>query len=316
MNPSSRLSSLASPGATADVLRRFGIRPRKRFGQHFLISQRALDRIVETADLSSEDTVLEIGAGLGTLTAALADRAGHVIAVEVDDGLIPALRMAVSEYANVRIIHGDILDLMEEGRGKKEEGKHPVPSSFFLRPSSFTKVVANLPYNVASLLIVKLLETPLGLSRMALTVQREVANRLAASPGTKDYGALSVAVQYRATVEVVDRVPATAFYPPPEVESAIVRIAVRAQPAVTVSDEPRFFAVVRAAFGQRRKTLRNALTGVGIRPAEAAEACAAAGIDPRRRGETLSLHEFAALSERVYRNHKPAEEGESTVSSP
>jgi len=282
MCPSDRVSSLATPGATAEVLRRFGIRPRKRFGQHFLISQRALDRILEAADLSPGDRVLEIGAGLGTLTTSLAERAGSVIAVEVDEDLIPALRMAVSHYPNVQIVHADIIDLMEEGR-----------------PSSFTKVVANLPYNVASLLIVKLVETPLGLSRMVLTVQREVATRLAASPGTKAYGALSVAVQFRATVQVVDRVPATAFYPPPDVESAIVRIDVRARPAVHVTDERRFFAVVRAAFGQRRKTLRNALTGLGIRPAAVAEACLAAGIDPQRRGETLSLQEFAALSAKV-----------------
>jgi 16S rRNA (adenine1518-N6/adenine1519-N6)-dimethyltransferase len=281
---------LATPGATAEVLRRFGIRPRKRFGQHFLISQRALDRILEAADLSPGDSVLEIGAGLGTLTTSLAQRAGSVIAVEVDEGLIPALRMAVSHYPNVQIVHADILELMEEGRGKKEEDR---------LPSSFDKVVANLPYNVASLLIVKLVETPLGLSRMVLTVQREVAARLAASPGTRAYGALSVAVQFRATVQVVDRVPATAFYPPPDVESAIVRIDVRARPAVNVTDERRFFAVVRAAFGQRRKTLRNALTGLGIRPAAVAEACLAAGIDPQRRGETLSLQEFAALSAKV-----------------
>jgi 16S rRNA (adenine1518-N6/adenine1519-N6)-dimethyltransferase len=290
MSSSSRVSSLATPGATAEVLRRFGIRPRKRFGQHFLISQRALDRILEAADLSPGDSVLEIGAGLGTLTTSLAQRAGSVIAVEVDEGLIPALRMAVSHYPNVQIVHADILELMEEGRGKKEEDR---------LPSSFDKVVANLPYNVASVLIVKLVETPLGLSRMVLTVQREVAARLAASPGTKAYGALSVAVQFRATVQVVDRVPATAFYPPPDVESAIVRIDVRARPAVNVTDERRFFAVVRAAFGQRRKTLRNALTGLGIRPAAVAEACLAAGIDPQRRGETLSLQEFAALSAKV-----------------
>jgi 16S rRNA (adenine1518-N6/adenine1519-N6)-dimethyltransferase len=290
MSSSSRVSSLATPGATAEVLRRFGIRPRKRFGQHFLISQRALDRILEAADLSPGDSVLEIGAGLGTLTTSLAQRAGSVIAVEVDEGLIPALRMAVSHYPNVQIVHADILELMEEGRGKKEEDRLPSP---------FDKVVANLPYNVASLLIVKLVETPLGLSRMVLTVQREVAARLAASPGTRAYGALSVAVQFRATVQVVDRVPATAFYPPPDVESAIVRIDVRARPAVNVTDERRFFAVVRAAFGQRRKTLRNALTGLGIRPAAVAEACLAAGIDPQRRGETLSLQEFAALSAKV-----------------
>lgn len=280
MNPPARLSSLATPGATAEIMRQFGIHPRKRFGQHFLISQRALDLIVESADLSAADSILEVGAGLGTLTVPLSERAGNVTAVEVDEKLIPALRMTVGDRANVRIIHGDILDLI------------PLPSSF-------TKVVANLPYNVASLLIVRLLEIPLGLSRLVLTVQREVADRLAAAPGTKDYGALSVAVQYRASVEVVGRVPATAFYPPPEVESAIARIDVRSQPSVTVPDERLFFAVVRAAFGQRRKTLRNALSALGIDPTEAAEACRAAGIDPRRRGETLSLQEFAELAQHV-----------------
>jgi 16S rRNA (adenine1518-N6/adenine1519-N6)-dimethyltransferase len=287
MNLPDRLSSLATPGATAEVLRRFGIRPRRRFGQHFLISQRALDVIVESADLSPADSVLEVGAGIGTLTIALAERAGRVTAVEVDESLIPALRMTVGHRPNVRIVAGDILHL---------------DMNALFADGVRRKVVANLPFNVASLLIVKLLELPLGLSRLVLTVQREVADRLAASPGTEDYGALSVAVQYRAAVSVMGRVPATAFHPPPEVESAIVRIDVRPQPSVTVRDERLFFAVVRAAFGQRRKTLRNALTALGIEPEEAAEACRAADIDPGRRGETLSLQEFATLARYVRGN--------------
>lgn len=291
MNPRDRSSSLATPAATAETIRHFGIRPRRRFGQHFLVSQRALDLIMEAANLSPADSVLEIGAGLGTLTVALAERAGSVTAVELDAALIPPLQMAAGHRPNVHIVQGDILELMEEGL-----------------PSSFSKVVANLPYNIASLLIVRFLEAPLGLSRMVLTVQREVAARLAASPGGKDYGALTVAVQYRAGVTVVGRVPPTAFYPPPDVESAIVRMDVRPQPAVAVADERGFFAVVRAAFGQRRKTLRNALATLGIDPAEAEAACREAGIDPRRRGETLSLHEFAALSEAVQR--KRTEVGE------
>lgn len=284
MNLGDRFSSLASPGATHEVIRRFGLRPRRRFGQHFLVSQRALDRILDAADLSPADNVLEVGAGLGTLTVALAERAGSVTAVEVDDTLIPVLRTVVGRRATVRIVHGDILQL----------------DLLALFPQDGSrKVVSNLPYNIASPLIVRLLELPLGVTRMVLTVQREVAERLAAVPGTKDYGALSVVVQYRADVAVVGRVPATAFYPPPEVESAIVRMEARAPPAVALRDEQAFFAVVRAAFGQRRKTLRNALVALAIDPVEAEAACRDAGIDPRRRGETLSLYEFAALSEAV-----------------
>lgn len=273
---------LASPEGTRRLLRAFEIRPRKRWGQHFLVSRRALNTILAAASVNSADTVLEIGAGLGTLTAALAERARRVIAVERDPLLAPPLRATVGNFPNVQIIEADI---MEADLGTLFDGVGP------------RKVVANLPYNIAPSLIVRLLEQPLGLSRLVLTVQREVAERVAAHPGTRDYGALSVAVQYRALASVAGRIPPGAFYPAPKVDSAIVLLQVCDQPAVTVNDEVAFFAVVRASFGQRRKTLRNALAGgLGYLPATIEAASRAAGIDPRRRGETLTLEEFAVLT--------------------
>lgn len=276
--------ALATPAGTARVLRAYGLRPRKRWGQHFLVSRRALDRILEAAGLTSADAVLEVGAGLGTLTVALAQRAGRVIAVEIDPALLPPLSAAVGVFPNVTVVHADIL--------------HVDPEALLSGATGPRKIVANLPYNVASPLIVSLLERPLGLERMVMTVQREVAQRLAAGPGTKDYGALSVAVQFRAQAEIVGRIPPSGFFPSPDVESAIVRLVVRPAPPVQVTDEAAFFRVVRAAFAQRRKTLRNTVAAVlALPPAQVEAACREAGIDPRRRGETLTLAEFAALTE-------------------
>lgn len=276
--------ALATPAGTARVLRAYGLRPRKRWGQHFLVSRRALDRILEAAGLTPEDAVLEVGAGLGTLTVALAQRAGRVIAVEIDPALLPPLSAAVGVFPNVAVVHADILRVDPEALLSGATGPR--------------KIVANLPYNVASPLIVSLLERPLGLERMVMTVQREVAQRLAAGPGTKDYGALSVAVQFRAQAEIVGRIPPSGFFPSPDVESAIVRLVVRPAPPVQVTDEAAFFRVVRAAFAQRRKTLRNTVAAVlALPPAQVEAACREAGIDPRRRGETLTLAEFAALTE-------------------
>ncbi len=284
--PVPEAEELATPGATVRLLRAFHVRPRKRWGQHFLVSRRALDQILAAADLGRGDTVLDIGAGLGTLTAALAARAGTVIAVEIDSVLLPALRAVVGSYTNVTIVQADIM--------------HEDPSAFFHAPGP-RKVVANLPYYLASPLIVSLLERSLGLSHLVVTVQREVADRLTASPANRDYGALSVAVQYRATASVVSRLPRTAFYPAPEVESAIVLLQVREHPAVTVDDEAAFFRVVRASFSQRRKTLRNALaSALRLVPGEVETLCWEAGIDPHRRGETLTLDEFAALTRAVH----------------
>ncbi len=294
MTPDSTADDLATPGGTARTLRAFGIHPRKRWGQHFLVSSRALDRILAAAELSAEDTVLEVGAGLGTLTAALAPRVARVIAVEVDDALLAALRAAVAPWENVQILCADIMTVDREALFGERGGPR--------------KVVANLPYNLASALIVALLEQPLGLRRLVVTVQREVAARMAASPATADYGLLSVAVQYRADVAIVEHLPASAFFPAPDVESAVVRLDVRAQPGCVVQDEGMLFRVVRAAFGQRRKTIRNALAaGVPMPAAAAAVACARAGIAPVRRGETLDLREFAALADVVAPMLRPEE---------
>lgn len=265
------------------MLKAYGLHPRRRFGQHFLISRRVLDRLLDTAALNSVEGVLEIGAGIGTLTVPLAEAAGAVVAVELDRALLPALRNAVAHFPGVTVVQGDAMSL-------------DLPRLIAHLPPS-RKVISNLPYNIASPLIVTLLERPLGFARMVFTVQREVAERLAAAPGGKDYGALSVAVQYRAAARVVMRVPRTAFYPPPDVESAIVALEVRARPAVHVDDEAVFFRVVRGAFAHRRKTLRNTLAGaLGLEPAFVEAAARQAGIDPARRGETLTLDEFASLS--------------------
>lgn len=299
MAPQSTPGDLATPAGTARIIRTYGLRPRKRWGQHFLVSRQALDRILQVADLARTDTVLEIGAGLGTLTVALAERAGRVIAVEIDPALLPALRDAVGGAPHVTIVHGDVLAL---------------DLARLFGESTSRTVVANLPYNIASLLIVSLLERPLGIRRMVLTVQREVADRLAATPGSKDYGLLSVAVQYRADAALVGRIPPGAFYPPPDVESGVVRLEARGRPGCAVDDEGLFFRVVRAAFAQRRKMLRNALaSGLALAPTEVEAACAASGIEARRRGETLTLEEFAALANsarRMMLQRSPAAAGE------
>lgn len=278
------MSDLASPEETARVLRAHGIRLRRRLGQHFLISRPVLDRLLDAAALSGREGVLEIGAGIGTLTTALARAAERVTAVEFDAALLPALREAAAPFANVEVVPGDAmaLDLLPLAAAL------PAPR----------RSVSNLPYNIATPLIQRLLDPRLGLDRLVVTVQQEVAARLSASPGGRDYGALSVAVQYRAEASVVMRIRPSAFSPPPEVDSAIVLLEVRPRPAVPVADEALFFRVVRAAFAQRRKTLRNTLAATLRLAPDAVEAAArAAGVDPRRRGETLALPEFARLAE-------------------
>jgi 16S rRNA (adenine1518-N6/adenine1519-N6)-dimethyltransferase len=244
-----------------------------------------LRETIAAAGLSPADAVLEVGAGIGTLTLALAAEAGWVTAVEVDRALVPALRAVLAQSPNVRVVEGDILRL--------------APAALFSGPAGAPrKVVANLPYNVGSAVLMRLLETVPGLGKVVVTVQREVAERLCARPGRKAYGLLSVAVQYRAVPRIVARIPPGAFYPPPAVESALVEIVPRARPAAAVADERRFFRLAAAAFGQRRKTLPNAVAaGLGLPRDTIAAACRAAGVDPGARAEALDLDAFARLSE-------------------
>ncbi len=281
-------ADLATPEGTRAILRRFGIRPSKRWGQHFLVSRRALALVLGAAGLSPRDTVLEVGAGIGTLTAALAARAGRVIAVEVDSRLLPALRATVGSLPNVRIAPGDALRM----------DLAPLLAGPAAAPR---KVVANLPYNIAAPVLLRLLDPALGLALAVVTVQREVAERMTSAPGAGSYGRLSVAVQYRAAARIVARVPPGAFLPPPEVESAVVEVRPRPRPPVAVPDEDELFRIVAAGFGHRRKTLANALAhGLGLPPQAAEAACAGAGVDPRARAETLDLEAFAALARALH----------------
>jgi len=267
-------------GDAPRLLRRLGLRPRKRLGQHFLVDGRALDRIVASAELTPDDAVLEIGAGLGTLTLALAAAAGRVVAVEVDPRLVEVLEERLSAAENVRLVHGDILafdpaDLME---------------------GQPYKVVANLPYGITAAVLRHLLEARLPPERMVVTVQREVAERIVARRGRMSL--LAVSVQFYGRPEILFRLKPGAFYPPPAVESAVVRIDRHARPPVPVKDVEWFFRVVRAGFSQPRKQLRNSLAaGLGIEASEARSALQRAGLDPRLRAERLGLEEWARLAD-------------------
>ncbi len=280
---------LANPGVLKTLMAQYGLRPQHRLGQNFLIDGRVLDGIVAAAALQPEDLVLEIGPGLGTLTQRLAQRAGRVVCIELDRGLVQVLRDTVEKaYDNVEVIHGDA-------------GRIDLHKLFEERmaPGQKAKVVANLPYYITTPLVMRLLEEELPLARVVVMVQKEVADRMVSPPGSKAYGALSVAVQYYTVPRVVLRVNRASFLPQPEVESAVVSMEIRDEPPVDVRPEP-LFMVVRAAFGQRRKSLVNALTSLGLEKAAVQAALEAAGIDPGRRGESLSLEEFAAVARKLF----------------
>ncbi|MDI3481002.1 MAG: rRNA (adenine1518-N6/adenine1519-N6)-dimethyltransferase [Tepidanaerobacteraceae bacterium] len=269
------------------VMKKYGIKADKRLGQHFLADERPIAAMLEAARLSPEDCVLEIGPGIGVLTEKLCQRAKKVVAVEKDRNLIPVLESMTGIFENVCIIEEDVLKLDLELLKKR----------YFM--SDF-KVVANLPYYITSPIIMKLVNHRRLVKLAVIMVQKEVARRLSALPGGKDYGVLSVAVQLYADVDMVCEVGRDAFVPPPKVDSAVVRIVFKSEPRVKLEDEDAFFKVVEAAFGQRRKILRNSLKSglalCGISPEKIDNALEKAGIDPARRGETLSIEEFAKLS--------------------
>jgi 16S rRNA (adenine1518-N6/adenine1519-N6)-dimethyltransferase len=257
----------------------FDIAPKKSLGQNFLHDPNALEKIVSIAELMPEDTVLEVGPGTGTLTVALAQSAAHVIAVEIDGRLLPVLQRTLGDFPNVEVIHADILETDVEA---------------LIGPRNYS-VVANLPYYITSAVMRHLLEVRHKPQRLILTMQEEVAERLVAKPG--DMSILAVGIQFYGKARIVARLGAGAFWPRPEVSSAVVRIDVAEHPQVDVPDEADFFRVVRAGFGQKRKQLRNSLgAGLGLTHPESVAVLEEAGIDPARRAETLSIHEWAALT--------------------
>ncbi len=268
------------------LLERWNISPDKGLGQNFLVDQAALAKIVAAAELTPEDTVLEIGAGLGTLTERLAREAGRVVAVELDRRLMPILYSVLSDLDNVTLIQGDILALDPVGLVRP----HQQPAT-----SNQYKVVANLPYYITSAILRHLLEARERPQRMVVTVQREVAERIVARPG--EMSLLAVSVQFYGRPQVLFRIKPGGFYPSPEVESAVVRIDAHEALPVPVADVDGFFRVVRAGFAQRRKQLRNTLAvGLGRSPDGVATQLEGVGIDPRRRAETLSLEEWARVA--------------------
>ncbi|RLC81076.1 MAG: ribosomal RNA small subunit methyltransferase A [Chloroflexi bacterium] len=269
------------------ILREKGIRPRKSLGQNFLVSPRGLRAILEAAELRDSDVVVEIGAGIGTLTVPLAERVGKVIAVEIDRRLVEILEEICAGYPNVLLVQGDVLDfslrqLLEQGGC----------------PQGPCKAVGNLPYYVTSAILRHFLENTPRPSLMVVTVQKEVAQRMAASPG--EMSLLSVSVQFYSKPRIVCHLPAGAFYPPPEVDSAVVKLEVLPEPRLPPEEEQVFFRIVRAGFGERRKTLRNSLSrGLNLPVTQVEEALAAASIDPQRRAESLSVEEWLALYEKL-----------------
>ncbi|MEX1019939.1 MAG: 16S rRNA (adenine(1518)-N(6)/adenine(1519)-N(6))-dimethyltransferase RsmA [Litorilinea sp.] len=269
--------------------RRLGLHPKRSLGQNFLLDDVHLDRIAQAAELVDTDTVLEIGPGLGVLTTRLAQQAARVIAVELDDRLIEYLETRLADYSNVQIVHGDILEV---DPGQLISGAPTVS------PSVAYKVVANLPYYITSAVLRHLLEAHARPTRAVVMVQKEVAERICATPG--NLSLLAISVQFYAEPSIAHRVPARAFYPVPKVDSAVLRLDVRPQPAVTSVTPERYFRVVRAGFGQKRKQLGNSLSAnLGLPKAQVVAALEAAHIDPRRRAETLSLAEWGELSRLV-----------------
>lgn len=281
------MSNLGIPQNTIEILQKYNFRMQKKYGQNFLIDTGVLNRIVDAAGITGEDCVLEIGPGIGTMTQYLAERAGAVVAVEIDKNLIPILKDTLSGYDNVTLINEDILKVDINRIVEEKNSGRPV------------KVVANLPYYITTPIIMDLFESKVPLESITVMVQKEVADRMQVGPGTKDYGALSLAVQYYAKPEIVASVPPNCFIPRPNVGSAVIRLIRHAEPPVLVADEARLFALIRAAFNQRRKTLVNALSnapGLGITKEQAAEALKRLGLSATIRGEALTLEQFALLA--------------------
>lgn len=283
------MAVLGNPKETIAILNKYGFMFQKKFGQNFLIDSHVLEKIIRAAEITKEDCVLEIGPGIGTMTQYLCESAGKVLAVEVDKNLIPILTEdTLAGYDNVRVIHADVLKLDLKQLIQEENGGRPV------------KVVANLPYYITTPIIMGLFEAGVPLSSVTVMVQKEVAERMQAGPGSKDYGALSLAVQYYAAPYLAANVPPNCFMPRPNVGSAVIRLTLHEKPPVEVADERLLFRIIRASFAQRRKTLVNGLANspeLNYSKEEITGFLAACGLPATVRGETLTLSEFARLAD-------------------
>jgi 16S rRNA (adenine1518-N6/adenine1519-N6)-dimethyltransferase len=281
------MANLGIPQNTIAVLQKYNFNFQKKYGQNFLIDTTVLERIINAADITKDDCVLEIGPGIGTMTQYLAESAREVVAVEIDKALIPILEDTLSEYDNVTVINEDILKMDIAGLAEEKNGGKPI------------KVVANLPYYITTPIIMGLFESHVPLKSITIMVQKEVADRMQVGPGTKDYGALSLAVQYYAKPEIVANVPPNCFMPRPNVGSAVIRLTRYDAPPVEVEDEKKMFALIRASFNQRRKTLVNGLANaqnLNLTKEHVADILEKMGLPSTVRGEALTLEQFAALS--------------------
>ena len=286
------MPKIGTPGRTVEVLQKYQFNFQKKYGQNFLIEPQVLETIVDAAHIQADDCVLEIGPGIGTMTQYLAEQARDVVAVEIDKALIPILQDTLSEYPNVTIINEDILKVDLEKLVKEKNDGRPV------------KVVANLPYYITTPIIMQLFESHVPLHSITIMVQTEVAQRMQVGPGTKDYGALSLAVQYYSRPEIIIHVPPTCFIPRPNVGSTVIRLTRYEKPPVEAADESFLFSLIRASFNQRRKTLVNGLSnasGLNLFKAQITEALEQMGLPANVRGETFTLEQFARLSELLYR---------------
>ncbi len=281
------MASLGNPKNTIEMIQKHQFAFQKKFGQNFLVDEHVLEKIIRAAGVTKEDLVLEVGPGIGTLTQYLAEAAGQVIAVEIDGKLIPILEETLGSYENVMVIQKDILKVDIRQLAEEYHGGRPI------------KVVANLPYYITTPIIMKLFEENVPVENITVMIQKEVADRMQACPGSKDYGALSLAVQYYADTYLAANVPPNCFIPRPNVGSAVIRLTRHENPAVEVDDEKLMFSLIRASFNQRRKTLQNGLNNspeLSYDKDEIAQGIESLGLSPTVRGEALSLQQFAQLS--------------------
>ena len=281
------MATLGNPGNTIEVLQKYKFNFQKKFGQNFLIDTHVLDKIIRESGVTKDDMVIEIGPGIGTMTQYLCENAREVVAIEIDKNLIPILQDTLSAYNNVTVINEDVLKVDINKLAKERNGGKPV------------KVVANLPYYITTPIIMGLFESHVPIDSITIMVQKEVADRMQEGPGSKEYGALSLAVQYYAKPEIVANVPPNCFMPRPNVGSAVIRLTCHEKPPVEVNDEDFMFNIIRASFNQRRKTLVNGLGNasfLSVTKEQVAEALEKMGLSSTVRGETLSLEQFAKLS--------------------